>query len=84
MIPGLYIIVDFPDSAAQIRNLDLARLYEWAVQWLVRFNPNKTDSLLSSRRLNIQHHLTLFFNEVVPIQGFLSHKHIVVYLFSAL
>ena len=43
---NLYIIEDFPDSAAQIRNLDLERLYEWAVQWLVRFNPNKTDSLL--------------------------------------
>ena len=28
---SLYIIVDFPDSAAQILNLDLARLYEWAV-----------------------------------------------------
>ena len=45
---SLYIIVDLPDSAAQILNLDLERLYEWAVQWLVRFNPNKTDSLLFS------------------------------------
>ena len=40
---SLYIIVDFPDSAAQILNLDLERLYEWAMQWLVRFNPNKTE-----------------------------------------
>ena len=40
---SLYIILDFPDSAAQILNLDLERLYEWAVQWLVRFNPNKTE-----------------------------------------
>ena len=40
---SLYIIVDFPDSAAQILNLDLERLCEWAVQWLVRFNPNKTE-----------------------------------------
>ena len=29
---SLYIIVDFPDSAAQILNLDLERLYNWAVQ----------------------------------------------------
>ena len=29
---SLYIIVDFPDSAAQILNVDLERIYEWAVQ----------------------------------------------------
>ena len=38
---SLYIIVDFLDSAAQILNLDLERLYNWAVQWLVKFNPIK-------------------------------------------
>ena len=41
---SLYIIVDFPDSASQIFNFDLERLYECAVQWQERFNPNKTDS----------------------------------------
>ena len=76
---SLYIIVDFPDSAAQILNVDLERLYEWAVQWLVRFNPNKTESLLFSRKFNIQHHPTLFFNDV-PIQEVISHKHLGVYL----
>ena len=76
---SLYIIVDFPDSAAQILNVDLERIYEWAVQWLVRFNPNKTESLLFSRKLNIQHHRTLFFNDV-PIQEVVSHKHLGVYL----
>ena len=45
----LYIIVYFPDSAAQILNLDLERLYEWAVQWVVTFNPTKTESLPFSR-----------------------------------
>ena len=76
---SLYIIVDFPDSAAQILNVDLERLYEWAVQWLVRFNPNKTESLLFSRKLNIQLHSTLFFDDV-PIQEVVSHKHLGVYL----
>ena len=51
---SLYIIVDFPDSAAQILNLDLERLYNWAVQWLVKFNPIKTESLLFSRRVNLE------------------------------
>ena len=76
---SLVIIVDFPDSAAQILNVDLERLYEWAVQWLVRFNPNKTESLLFFRKLNIQLHPTLFFNDV-PIQEVVSHKHLGVYL----
>ena len=40
---GIYIVVDFPGSAAQILNLDLERLYNWAVQWLVKFNPIKTE-----------------------------------------
>ena len=76
---SLYIIVDFPDSAAQILNVDLERIYEWAVQWLVRFNPNKTESLLFSRKLNIRHHPTLFFDDV-PIQEVVSHKHLGVCL----
>ena len=76
---SLYIVVDFPDSAAQILNLDLERLYNWAVQWLVKFNPIKTESLLFSRRVNLQDHPTLFFNDV-PIQEVVSHKHLGVYL----
>ena len=48
---SLYIIVDFPDSAAQILNVDLERLYEWAVQWLVRFNPNKQNHYFSLENL---------------------------------
>ena len=76
---SLYIIVDFPDSAAQILILDLERLYNWAVQWLVKFNPIKTESLLFTRRVNLRDHPTLFFNDV-PIQEVVSHKQLGVYL----
>ena len=76
---SLYIIVDFPDSAAQILNLNLERLFNWAVQWLVTFNPIKSESLLFSRRVNLQDHSTLFFNDV-RIQEVVSHKHLGVYL----
>ena len=56
------MIEDFPDSAAaQILNFGLERLYDWTVQRLERFNQTKTESLLFSRRLDIQHHPTLFF-----------------------
>ena len=44
---SLYIIVDFPDSVVQILNLDLERLYNWAVQWLVKFNPIKRNDCCS-------------------------------------
>ena len=64
---SLYIVVDFPDSVIQLLNLDLERLYNWAMQWLLKFNPIITESLLFSRRSNPQVHLTLFFNDV-PIQ----------------
>ena len=37
---SLYIVVNFPDSVAQILNLDLERHYKWAVQWLVKFEPH--------------------------------------------
>ena len=33
----IYIIVDFPDSAAQILNIDLEPIAHWAVMWLVNF-----------------------------------------------
>ena len=49
------------------------------VQWLVRFNLNKTEILLFSKWLNIQHHPTLFFSDV-PIQEVVSHKHLRVNL----
>ena len=62
---SLYIGADFPDSAAQILNLDFERLYNWAVQWPVTFNPIETESLLFSRRINLQHHPTLFCYDVL-------------------
>ena len=55
------------------------RLYNWAVQWLVKFNPIKTESLLFSSRVNLQDHPTLFFNDVL-IQEVVAHKHLGVYL----
>ena len=33
---SIYIIVDFPDSAAQILNIDLERIAYWAAKWLVK------------------------------------------------
>ena len=69
---SLYIIVDFPDSAAQILNVDLQRIGNWADVWLVDFNANKTEAFLASRRINMNIHSTLHLNDV-PIQEVTIH-----------
>ena len=72
---SLYIIIDFPDSAAQILNVDLQRIGNWADLWLVDFNANKTEAFLASRRINMNIHPTLYLNDV-PIQEVTIHKHL--------
>ena len=74
----IYIIVDFPDSAAQILNIDLERIAHWAAKWLVGFNAKKTEALLISRRLCRFNHRTLFFNHV-PIPEVQFHKHLGIF-----
>ena len=54
----LYIIADFPDSAAQILNVDLHRISNWADLWLVDFNANKAEAFLASRRTNRINHVS--------------------------
>ncbi|MCG8046493.1 MAG: hypothetical protein N0E48_12760, partial [Candidatus Thiodiazotropha endolucinida] len=72
---SLYIIVDYPDAAAQILNADLFRIGNWAERWLVNYNPNKTETLLLSRKVNVRNHPTLYLNEV-SINEVTSHKHL--------
>ena len=74
----IYIIVDFPDSAAQIFNIDLDRIAHWAAKRLVGFHAKKTETSLISRRLCRLNHRTLFFNHV-PIPEGKSHKLLGIY-----
>ena len=46
---SLYIVVETPDDAAELLNTDLRKITTWAEQWLVTFNPPKTESMLISR-----------------------------------
>jgi hypothetical protein len=36
------MIVDDPVHAAETLNTDLAKIYDWSMKWLVKFNPDKT------------------------------------------
>ena len=49
---SLYIIVDDAIQAAETLNSDLEKVSRWAQQWLVTFNPAKSESILFSRKLN--------------------------------
>ena len=46
--PSLYIIVDDPTDAAITLNSDLSKIHRWATDWLVSFNPSKSESLIFS------------------------------------
>ena len=39
---SLFIIVDNPIDAARKLNSDLETIHQWAIRWLVTFNPSKT------------------------------------------
>jgi hypothetical protein len=72
---SLYIIVDEPHASANILNSDLCKVSKWANDWLVDFNPAKTESLLISRKVNKPFHPPLYMNNV-PIQEVKCHKHL--------
>ena len=74
-----YIIVDLPDSAALILKKDLGRISTWSDLWLVRFNPNKTESFLCSRKRNQINHPNLYL-AIVPIKEVSTHKHLRLHL----
>ena len=38
---SLFIIVENPDMAAELLSMDLEKIMEWAIRWLVTFNPTK-------------------------------------------
>ena len=52
---SLYIIVEDPNVATELLNADLEKIAEWALKWLVKFNPLKTESLLILQKTNTVH-----------------------------
>ena len=50
-------------------------MYAWAKKWLVKFNPNKSETVLLSRKLNKPYHPPICMNNQ-PISEVNSHKHL--------
>ena len=78
---SLYIIVDDPLGAAITLNSDLSRIHRWASQWLVTFNPSKSESLLFPRKVNKPYHppLTMNYEQVTEVT---KYKHLGLYFSS--
>ena len=75
------IPTDDPLGAAITLNSDLSRIHRWASQWLVTFNPSKSESLLFSRKINRPYHppLTMNYQQVTEVT---NHKHLGLYFSS--
>lgn len=72
---SLYVIVEDPIHAANLLNHDLKLIHGWAKQWLVDFHPEKTESLIISKRKNKPHHPPLHMGNT-NIKEVDSHKHL--------
>lgn len=75
---SLSIVVENPVAAAEILNSDLAKIVNWAKDWLVTFNPVKTETLLISRkRLQPAHPPLFMLNQQITEVN--CHKHLGLY-----
>ena len=64
-----------PVTAALQLNTDLSLIYKWAKIWLVDFHPNKTISLIQSRKRYKPFHPTLYMG-TTQINEFIKRKHL--------
>ena len=72
---ALYIIVENPTIAINTINNDLSKIHVWANKWLVKFNPDKTESLLISRK-TIPGTYDPITMDNVNVSNVKSHKHL--------
>ena len=79
---SLYLVIDHPNNiaiSANSLNEDILKISQWASQWLVTFNPNKSESMLISRKQHGHLHPPLYMDNQV-ITDVQNHKHLGVFL----
>ena len=69
---SLYLIVDDPDTTADLMNADLDKIHSWSQSWLVTFNPNKTEELIKSRKAAPPDHPPLYMNNTQETSKYTS------------
>ena len=72
---SLFKIIDTPINSADILSQDLLKIIHWAKQWLVTFNPTKTEEMIITRKLIKPVHPDLLMNDI-KINEVTSHKHL--------
>ena len=76
---SLFIIIDDPVASAERLNVDLIKTLQWTETLLVTFNPNKTESLIISRKITKPLHPSLYMinQQVLEVD---CHKLLGLYL----
>jgi hypothetical protein len=74
-IPGVHQHLCHANKTAQTLNDDLVKLHAWSTKWLVNFNPQKTETMTISRKLNKPHQPNLIMNNTI-ISTVTEHKHL--------
>jgi hypothetical protein len=72
---SLYLIIDNPQTMADILNRGLDKIHTWSTNWLVSFNPQKTETMTISRKINKPHYPDIFMNDTY-IAEVPNHKHL--------
>ena len=72
---SLYVIVDNPRESAITLNNDMATIHAWSTKWLVNFNPQKTETMTITRKINKPLHPPLIMNNTI-INQVTEHKHL--------
>ena len=71
----LFEIVDEPILTGITLNIDLSRIFAWAKQWLVEFQPIKQETFIASKKRIKPYHPPLFMGNT-QIKEVDSHKHL--------
>jgi hypothetical protein len=72
---SLYLVVDDPIETAETLNGDLDKIHIWPEKWLVKFNQQKTETMILSKKNNKPNHPPLKMNNS-ELQKVDHHKHL--------
>ena len=72
---SLYIVVEDEYATAESMKSDIEKNHLWSQQWLVNFNPRKTETMNISRKRAKPHNPPIYMNDTL-IQEVEEHKHI--------
>ena len=64
---SLYVIVEDAIMAANLMDSDLDKMHNWANEWLVNFNPHKTEEMMQLKYLILSSNGQYFILTAVTI-----------------